>query len=267
MCDCGNECTVVSDKLRNKSSCGCDTKERRSKSLRVDLTGRRFGRLVVTRMIWDAYPTKSECICDCGNKVIVRSTGLTSNKTQSCGCLQKEKTSQATTKDWTGVTSDYGISFINRSTKNARGQWLWDCECGVCGGIFKALPAKIMNGHVTSCGCRVRSSKEDYIRTLLEELSLPYKEQYRIEECKDKHTLPFDFAIFLNDDIILVEYDGEQHFYPVECFGGEEGFQRTKSRDIIKNEYCANNNITLIRLPYTLSNQEIKEILTNIKYP
>lgn len=57
-----------------------------------DLTGQRFGRLVVlketdqrcnNRVIW-------ECLCDCGNKHYVQSGSLLSGRTRSCGCLAAE---------------------------------------------------------------------------------------------------------------------------------------------------------------------------------
>ena len=60
--------------------------------------------------------------------------------------------------------------------------------------------------------------------------------------------MPFDF--YLPDYNICIEYDGEEHFQPVEFFGGEEKFQRRIENDEIKNNYCKNNNIKLIRIPY-----------------
>ena len=61
--------------------------------LRNDLTGQRFGRLVVLERAENIiqHRTVYKCLCDCGNEVIVRSDSLTSGRTQSCGCLQKEK--------------------------------------------------------------------------------------------------------------------------------------------------------------------------------
>ena len=50
--------------------------------------------------------------------------------------------------------------------------------------------------------------------------------------------------------IILIEFDGEQHFEPVEYFGGEEKFLIQKERDKRKNKYCEENNIPLLRIPY-----------------
>ena len=65
----------------------------------TDLTGQRFGRLVVI----DRAPTKVRngrsktswiCQCDCGNKTAVLSENLKSGNTKSCGCLHKERVSR-----------------------------------------------------------------------------------------------------------------------------------------------------------------------------
>ena len=65
----------------------------------------------------------------------------------------------------------------------------------------------------------------------------------------------------------LIEYDGKQHFEPIEFYGGEKHFEEIKIRDSIKNQYCFENNIKLLRLKYDLSNEEIKEKIVNIIYP
>ena len=54
---------------------------------------------------------------------------------------------------------------------------------------------------------------------------------------------------------MCIEFDGQQHFNPDTYFGeseekAKEDFERLKRRDNIKNNYCAKNNITLIRIPY-----------------
>ena len=64
--------------------------------------------------------------------------------------------------------------------------------------------------------------------------------------------MSFDFAI-LDDNgnvIKLIEYDGEQHFKPIEKWGGEEKFLIQKERDERKNQYCKENNLNLLRIPY-----------------
>jgi hypothetical protein len=66
----------------------------------------------------------------------------------------------------------------------------------------------------------------------------------------------FDFAILKNDVLqYLIEYDGAQHFKPIKWMGGIESFTSLKKRDDIKTQYCINNNIPLIRIPYTLYNK------------
>ncbi len=88
--------------------------------------------------------------------------------------------------------------------------------------------------------------------------SIKFIRQYRIAECKNKRALPFDFAIFNENNselICLIEYDGEQHFKPVRFIGMSvedslKAFETTKEKDNIKNDYCIVNNIKLIRIPY-----------------
>jgi hypothetical protein len=142
---------------------------------------------------------------------------------------------------------------------NDKGQWLWKCRCGICGNLFTALPAKINNGHITSCGCRIQSSGEEYIAYVLKEFNINFIPQYKFDDCKFKYVLRFDFAIIKNNKILgLIEYDGKQHFEPIDFFGGVDGFKESKERDQIKNTYCNLHDIPLLRLPYTLSTDEIK---------
>lgn len=270
VCDCGNEYLVDAEKLKSGRtiSCGCDSKQRVIEKNRKDLTGKRFGRLVVMEMLWEYKPTKVRCVCDCGNIITVINTGLTTGKTSSCGCLQKERASNHNTKNWSGYISKYGIELIKQSHKNKNNQWIWECRCGLCDEIFFALPAKIASGHITSCGCRTRSSKEQFIKSIFDKYNIDYIEQYRFSDCKNKYTLPFDFAIFKNDKLThIVEYDGIQHYIPVDLFGGEESLVETKQRDAIKNDFCKANNLNLLRLPYYLTEEEIEEKILNIIYP
>lgn len=64
-----------------------------------DLTGQRFGRLTVVEPVGiNAYGVATwRCVCDCGNERILSAQVLTGNRTQSCGCLQKERHRKAMT--------------------------------------------------------------------------------------------------------------------------------------------------------------------------
>ncbi len=65
----------------------------------MDLTGQRFGRLLVIDRGPDcAKKTRWNCVCDCGRAKLVHATSLKSGETQSCGCYQKECASRANSK-------------------------------------------------------------------------------------------------------------------------------------------------------------------------
>lgn len=264
-CDCGNIVTVVADRLTSgrKISCGCDTIERRVSKLRKDLTGQKFGRLTVLKMLWDEKPTKCVCLCDCGNETIVAGADLSIGHTQSCGCLQRERTSKANEKDFTGVTTPSGIKFIKRYKQDDHGVWIWVCKCGICGNYFTAIPARVTNEHIKSCGCSKRSYGEIMVQNILDKLNIKYETEYTFPDCVNSYVLRFDFAVFdeFNNLQFLIEYDGAQHYIPVSLFGGEDGFRKRKENDNIKNEYCDKNNIDLLRLPYYLSDEEVFNII------
>lgn len=263
ICDCGNPdiITVSGDYIKRSEcpSCGCESKNNRIKKNRIDNTGEKHGRLTIVDIIWEEHPAKAVCKCDCGNNYIGLKADIINGHTQSCGCLQSENTSISNTKDWTGCVANNGVKFIKQSYMNEKGQWVWECECPLCGNLFYELPAKVNNGHTTSCGCRIQSLGEKYIEFILKDMDIEFKPQYTFDDCKYINVLRFDFGILYYKKLLgLIEYDGIQHFEPVEHFDGIDGFNKTKSRDAIKNEYCIAHNIPLLRLPYTLSFEEIE---------
>lgn len=70
---------------------GPPTRDRKGRIDAVDLSNRRFGRLIVINIAKRARRTHWLCHCDCGNRnYITQTTNLTSGHTRSCGCLRKE---------------------------------------------------------------------------------------------------------------------------------------------------------------------------------
>lgn len=104
-------------------------------------------------------------------------------------------------------------------------------------------------------------SGEESIKKELIKHNLNFKCQKTFEDCIYKSRLKFDF--YIEDMNILIEYDGEQHFKPIERFGGEIALEKLKIRDKIKEKYCLKNNIKLIRIPYFKYN-EIPQIIQDI---
>ena len=95
--------------------------------------------------------------------------------------------------------------------------------------------------------CRESKGEKDILK-YLDEHNVKYIRQYRYEDCRDVKPLPFDF--YLPDYNICIEYDGELHYKSIDFYGGEEELMRQQNRDNIKTQYCKDNNITLIRIPY-----------------
>ena len=103
-CDCGTIKSVRGSDLKSGKSvsCGCFNKEVVSEKSVKDLTNMKFGRLTVIERVGSDKHGKALwlCQCDCGNETVVNGTRLSDGRTQSCGCLQKERTSEAVKKAW-----------------------------------------------------------------------------------------------------------------------------------------------------------------------
>ena len=115
------------------------------------------------------------CNCSCGNEVDVVRYGLTSGHTQSCGCLQKERTSEKTIKKIEG--NRYGRLTVLPETKKAEnGNLLRKCKCD-CGNIIYVRTADLTSGHTASCGCLTQSKGEMKIEQLLIENKIKYERE------------------------------------------------------------------------------------------
>ena len=129
--------------------------------------------------------------------------------------------------------------YVNNSTKIK-------VKCKKDGHEWSATPNNLLSGY----GCpKCNASKgEKRIAKYLDSRNIEYKSQYKFNNCKSKHKLPFDFYIpNLN---VAIEYDGRQHYEIIDYFDGLDGFIDVKVRDTIKTKYCEKNNIKLIRIPY-----------------
>jgi hypothetical protein len=100
VCNCGVKKTVRQDGLKGGriNSCGCS---RKTTTKRIDLTGKKFGRLTVVERAGSIKSGTASsafsiwsCKCDCGENAIVRGVLLRRGHTKSCGCLRSELVSQ-----------------------------------------------------------------------------------------------------------------------------------------------------------------------------
>ncbi|MCC8068813.1 MAG: hypothetical protein LIO71_03555 [Ruminococcus sp.] len=253
-CDCGEECEKRSDALNNNSMCPqCELQVRKGFKLKPDGTlhpsikneiGNKYGKLTVIDIDKDKSQTNRgiawKCQCECGNYKSVFGNDLRSGAVQSCGCLHK-KEEQPGTK--------YGkLTIIKRIENTAAGKIKYLCQCD-CGNYCEATGSDLRNGQQQSCGC-IKSKGEEKISYLLQQNNIQYIKEKTFNTCKDINTLPFDFYINNN---YLIEYDGKQHF-SIEHAWNDFSFEQTQKHDKIKNQWCKENNIPLIRIPYTRLN-------------
>jgi hypothetical protein len=139
--------------------------------------------------------------------------------------------------------------------------------------VFAQNGVNIHNLRLGKTGCPICGKKESRgesnVINVLNELGYDVSKQKLFDGCfgyggkRYCDKLKFDAYVIKNDGTeVCIEYDGIQHFEPVEFFGGEEGFKSLQERDAIKTNYCKENNIDLIRIPYW-EEKNIKSILTS----
>lgn len=121
----------------------------------------------------------------------------------------------------------------------------------------------MINHHTESCGCQKTSKGEAKIAQLLSNAKIPFIQQKTFDDCRfdTGYLARFDFYV---DNKYLIEYDGEQHFnYSTSGYWNDRNnLIKNKKYDKIKNEWCKNNNIPLIRIPYTkFSTLTIEDLL------
>ena len=221
-----------------------------------DETGNKYGLLTVlyrTPNTGDAgNKIKWHCRCECGNEKDIDGGSLRSGTTKSCGCLQKEIVSKINLKNLIGQR--YGkLLVIKPTSERKNGYLVWACQCD-CGRIHFVDTNALTQGRIQSCGhCNHKSLGEEKIEKLLKENNLSFTQEKTFSNCylTDKRgKMRFDFYV---NDAYLIEYDGKQHFIQDSGYGKD--LKNIQQRDAYKNQWCKENNIPLIRIPYTHFNE------------
>ena len=197
-----------------------------------------------------------KCQCKCGNIKEVRSDGLKSGQTKSCGCYKNEilikNNKQRQTVD---ITNQRFGKLIAKNPTNKRttdGRVIWLCECD-CGNQKEISTHDLLQGKVQSCGC-MRSSGEQIIEHILKQNNIAYESQKSFETCRfpeNNYFAKFDFWV---NNSYIIEYDGEQHFTFKDSpltWNNHHNHLILKQHDEFKNNWCKQNNIPIIRIPYT----------------
>jgi very-short-patch-repair endonuclease len=117
-------------------------------------------------------------------------------------------------------------------------------------GTFEQIPGKHLNG--AGCPHCSESLGERRIREFLTSNKIEFKQEKTFAECRYKGRLFFDF--YLPTLNTAIEFDGIQHFFPMSFSrrqNKDQNFRSCQERDKIKNDFCKENHIRLIRIPFT----------------
>lgn len=193
----------------------------------------------------------------CNNNFIAQIRNIKGGKVKSCGCIKTGNHIKNI------IGQHFGLLTVIKDTgkrdKNREAIWLCKCECGK----EKEVATRHLGKDIFSCGCHSNISKgEQKIKEFLDKKKIVYITQKTFNNCRNPKTncvLYFDF--YIPDYNYCIEYDGIQHFKETNFH--HDNLQERKYRDSIKNQYCKNNNIKIIRISYK-DYDKINEILNNI---
>lgn len=201
------------------------------------------------------------CKCDvCGNIRPVRGTALLNGTSTACSKACSASIIGQKFGRWTVLKHD---------TSRPR-YVICRCDCGTIRSVFSG---SLKQGATLSCGCykgentkvryislvneycNILTTKDANMRMdkLLTRFNIPFKKQYRFEDCKDKGTLPFDFALFNNagELIGLIENNGDQHYSARGTqWNSPERLLYIQKHNYIKQKFAEDNHIPLLIIPY-----------------
>lgn len=122
--------------------------------------------------------------------------------------------------------------------------------CRKCKTECKMTPKNHLQGNdCWNCSNgRKPSAAEEELAIYFDDNDIKYERQKALEGCKHIRTLTFDF--YLPESNTCIELDGEQHTQIIGRFATFRGFVIQIKCDHIKNKFCKDNDIKLLRIPY-----------------
>jgi hypothetical protein len=170
------------------------------------------------------------------------------------GCPKCETTYLKTSQEFIQKAIDihghkYNYSKVNYINCNVK-------ICIIClkHGEFWQTPHHHLEG--SNCPKCQRSKGEEQIEKYLQKYNIQFETQKRFTDCKYKNSLPFDF--YLPHFNTCIEFQGRQHYIPI---FGIQSLNQTQTNDNLKDQYCFNNCIKFIKIPFNQQNQ-IEKLLS-----
>ena len=127
------------------------------------------------------------------------------------------------------------------------------CKCRIHNYEYMVSPRTILYNKSSGCPLCTQSIGENKMIQILHNMGYDVIQQHTFPDCKYIGLLRFD--AYCTDSNIAFEYQGQQHYYPVDFSGkgveyAQQQYEDGLIRDNIKRKYCKENNIRLIEVPY-----------------
>lgn len=255
-------------RLLKSSDCGCDHRIyticdlREDKRISSDIE-------IIGRYINNG--TKILCKCKkCDHEWMITPNKLISGRT--CPECNRNKNSKRLRKSHSDYCKELREKYphleVISQYKGANKSIMYKCK--ICGNISISTSAQRVLRGESGCHYCNSSQGETEILTYLNKINIEYIREYSFPDCVFEMPLRFDF--YLPTYNLCIEYDGEQH-YRAAKFGETHSdylhdFEISLVKDEIKNKYCKDNNINLLRIPYwEFKNikEKIEETLSKIR--
>ncbi|MDM0478650.1 hypothetical protein QTH27_12765 [Clostridium perfringens] len=251
-CECGNEFSTFWTEftIGNKRQCNdCGLRKQGESSRKTDITFRKevFDLVKSEYSLLSKYEKSSLKVKfkhnNCGNVFLMTPNSfLRGQRCPKCSGIIKKTTEIFKQEIFSAVGHEYTLlgEYKSNRTKTL-------IRHNKCNYNWEVRPDDFLKGQ--RCPKCQHTKGEQVISKWLDDNNFNYKSQYRIKECRNKRPLPFDFAIFdrENELKLLVEYDGLLHFKKTTL---NNDLKQQQLHDKIKNCFCKENKIELLRIPY-----------------
>lgn len=225
------------------------------------LIGTKINKWTILEIIKKGKQAYATCECECGTIKSVRVLNILYGYSKDCGCGRKAMLRETRTKNLVGQRFGKLVVEELLEDSNKFNRRMYRCKCD-CGNETITSSICLTGGHTLSCGC-LTSYWNMYIDKWLTEKKINHIAEYRV--VIDDVGYRFDF--YLPDYNLFIEYDGEQHYIMSRYYGdnvekNQQVLKTTQEHDRIKNRYCEDNGINLLRIPYWES-KNIETIISN----
>ena len=246
-CECGNMVSRTAQKIESSKnpSCGCLTK----KYDWSNAIGMKFGKWTIIDYSKESND-KYICRCECGTISDIGRYNLVTGKSKDCGCGRKSWLRDYNSIDITGLKCNKLTVIEKAYYKDNKCYWKCECECG---NVTYRSTGKLTSGSAYSCGCGI-SKYGQIMQDVVSKLGYSSKREYQINNPHPDMSF-FRFDLYIPELNLAIEYDGECHYHVIDW--GKQGkdiaeqeFEKARYHDEIKNNYCKEHNINLLRIPY-----------------